>query len=146
MPRGERGLFGPEKEVSETERKQKPIFERPEFKAAVEKVKQEHIETFLEYVKKADSVEEAMVFVPGTSPSFISQEPGAEGQRKAHELAQATREKWTPVLEQIRNTKDNEEARQVLEELELENVVGKVRPLEAFAKMREIIEEKEERE
>ena len=115
--------------------------ETPEYQEAVDAIKERHVTSFLQSVRGADSPEEAMHFAPDTSPSVMTYWMNEEGSRKAEELAEAAREKWAPVLEQVRSAENAEEARQTLGELE--DAVGSGSLLEIMGEVERIREQKE---
>lgn len=106
--------------------------ESPEGQEETRRLQKENVENFLNKVRKASSVEEALLFAPGTEPRLLSRLGTPEEQKQDKENAQAIKEYWRPVLAAIREAQTDEEAISAFDQAkeELKEEVRQVRPLQ----------------
>lgn len=111
------------------------LSETPEYRSAADAVREERVSRFLESVRAMESVEDALVLVPGTNAGMLEALLKPEERAQAAERAEAKKSEWRPTIDAIRNARDINEARKVLGDRARE--VGTPSGLEIFAKMKE---------
>lgn len=113
----------------------KTLSETTEYRLAADAVRQESVTNFLESVRGMESVEDALVLVPGTNAGMLEAFLKPEERAQVAARADEKKSEWRSTIEAIRNARDMDEARKVLGDRARE--VGTPSGLEILAKMKE---------